>query len=71
MTRTDRVMAQLIDQELADRGMSQAEFCRQVGISPKHLCGVLSGKVSARPAALDYWAFVLGKRFVVTLEDQP
>jgi transcriptional regulator with XRE-family HTH domain len=61
-------MASLIGDALAEEGISQAEFCRRVGVSPKHLNLVLSGKATARSATLDYWAFTLGRRFVVTLE---
>lgn len=61
-------MAELIKQALIEDGISQAEFCRRVGVSTKHLNLVLNGKVAARTAALDYWAFVLGRRFDVSLE---
>lgn len=61
-------MAELIREALAEDGITQAAFCRMVGVSTKHLNLVLSGKASARPASLDYWAFVLGRRFSVTLD---
>lgn len=58
----------LIGQALEEDGLSQAEFCRRVGVTTKHLNQVLLGKATARLQALDYWAFVLGRTFVVTLE---
>lgn len=64
---TEHHMAYLIGRALAEDGVSQAEFSRKVGVSTKHLNQVLLGKATARPAALDYWAFVLGRRFDVAL----
>lgn len=60
-------MAQFIGEALAADGISQAEFCRTVGVSTKHLNQVLQGKATARMATLDYWAFVLGFHFEVKL----
>lgn len=65
---TSRKMAALIGQALEDDGLTQAEFCRRVGVSTKHLNTVLSGKATAREAQLDYWAFVLGRSFHVELK---
>jgi transcriptional regulator with XRE-family HTH domain len=64
---TEREMAQLIAAHLVKIGKTQAELCREVGVSQKHMSQVLSGAVAARPAALDYWAWVLGMRFAVRL----
>lgn len=61
-------MAELIRQHLENIGKTQAEFCREVGVSTKHLNSVLTGRATARTAALDYWAWVLGMRFDVTLQ---
>ncbi len=61
-------MAALIADVMASQGMTQAEFARRVGVSTKHLNQVLNGKAVARTQALDYWVFVLGYRFEVTLE---
>ena len=60
-------MARLIDEHLTKIDRTQADFAREIGVSQKHLSLVLSGRASARPAALDYWAFVLGMRFSVRL----
>ena len=68
MKRTDEKMAALIAEALAEDGLTQAEFARRVGVSEKHMSQVLTGKTVGRNAALDYWAFALGRRFVVRLE---
>lgn len=68
MILTEERMAALIADMLAAQGLTQAEFARRVGVSVKHLNLVLNGKAVARSQALDYWAFVLGYRFEVTLE---
>lgn len=65
---TAELMAQLIGAALGEDEMSQAEFARRAGVSTKHVNQVLRGKTTARMAQLDYWAFVLRRRFVVTLE---
>lgn len=64
---TERKMALLMADHLDSVGLTQAEFCRQVGVSPKHMSQVLSGQATARPASLDYWAWVLGMHFTVKL----
>jgi transcriptional regulator with XRE-family HTH domain len=60
-------MARLLGEHLVSIGMSQAEFARRVGVSPKHLNQVLTGKATARMGALDYWAFVLGMQWTIGL----
>lgn len=64
---TSLEMARLIGDALERDDISQAEFCRRVGVSPKHLNNVLQGHAQASFGALDYWAFVLGRRFTVDL----
>lgn len=69
---TSQEMGRLIGVHLDEAGISQAEFCRRVGVTPKHLCRVISGAAVATSAQLDYWAFALGCRWsvsLVTLED--
>lgn len=68
MILTAEVMADLIAAALAEDGLSQAEFARRAGVSAKHVNQVVNRRVTARHAQLDYWAFVLGRRFVVSLE---
>jgi transcriptional regulator with XRE-family HTH domain len=62
---THAVLVFHIREALTDQGLSQAEFARRVGVSQKHLCKVLGGSSNAQLATLDYWAFVLGFRFMV------
>jgi transcriptional regulator with XRE-family HTH domain len=61
-------MAQLIDRALVEEGLTQAQFCRLVGVSQKHLSQVLLGKAPASMPTLDYWAFHLGRHFNVELK---
>jgi len=68
VTLTEHKMAFLIRDALVEQGITQAAFCKMVGVSTKHLNLVLNGKATARSAQLDYWAFVLGKKFSVTLD---
>lgn len=65
---TAHVMGQLIGAALAEDGISQAEFARRVGASLKHVNQVLGGNATASHGQLDYWAFVLRRRWNVTLE---
>ena len=67
---TQAAMAALIAKALEAAGVTQAELARQSGISPKHVNLVLSGKVGARLGQLDYWAWLLGLRFEVSLVGQ-
>jgi transcriptional regulator with XRE-family HTH domain len=48
-------------------GITQAEFARRLGRSPKHVNQVIRGRAGSME--LDYWAFVLGARFEITLTD--
>lgn len=61
-------MGRLLAEEVERRGMTQAEFARRVGASAKHVNKVFNGSSTAYMATLDYWAFVLGCRWNVTLE---
>lgn len=60
-------MAQAIEAELAERGMTQAAFCRLIGVTPKHLNQVLRGKANARLGQFDRWAAALGLKWTVEL----
>lgn len=66
--RTSVRMGRMIGEALEADGISQAEFCRMVGVSTKHLNLVINGKAVAKDAQLDYWAFVLGRRWALSLE---
>jgi transcriptional regulator with XRE-family HTH domain len=60
-------MAALLLARLEAIDMSQAEFARKAGVSPKHVNQVLTGKATAPLATLDYWAFVLGMKWSIRL----
>jgi transcriptional regulator with XRE-family HTH domain len=62
-------MARLLLAHMDEHGITQAELARRIGRTPKHVNLVLNEK--AGTGELDYWAFVLGARFVVTLEPTP
>lgn len=64
---TALTMGALIGQALIKDGVSQAEFCRRVGVSPKHLNEVIRGRAVATATQLDYWAFALGRWWDITL----
>jgi transcriptional regulator with XRE-family HTH domain len=66
-TLTATIMARLIAEAIEADGLTQAEFARRVGASQKHVSQVLTGKAHAYQATLDYWAFVLGRRWSVDL----
>lgn len=63
---TTRKMAAILLAHMDEHGITQAELARRIGRTPKHVNLVLNGKVGT--GELDYWAFVLGLRFAVTLE---
>ncbi len=65
-TPTHVQMAELIRAEMERQRVTQALLARAVGRSAKHVNQVLNGKASTHE--LDYWAHVLGVRFVITLE---
>lgn len=60
-------MAQLIAEALEEDGVTQAEFARRVGVTQKHVSKVLTGQQFASMETLDYWAFVLGRRWSVEM----
>jgi len=69
---TPTKMAALLLEYMNDQDITQAELARRIGRTPKHVNQVVHGK--AGTGELDYWAFVLGLRFDVTLvplDDEP
>lgn len=70
-TLTAARMAKMIAEAVEAAGLTQAEFARRAGVSTKHVNQVFGGHAHAYQATLDYWAFVLGKRWNVTLDDLP
>jgi transcriptional regulator with XRE-family HTH domain len=67
ITLSQALMCQLIAEAIEEDGLTQAEFARRVGCTPKHANQVLNGKAFAAPATLDFWAFVLGRRWSIEL----
>jgi gp16 family phage-associated protein len=67
VSTTQMHMAQLLREALDQQGISQAELARQAGLSLKHVNQVLNGAAGAQQGQLDYWAWLLGLRFEVTL----
>lgn len=63
-------MARLLAAAIEEDGLTQAEFARRVGATPKHVNTTLTGKQVASMETLDYWAFVLGRRWNVELVPQ-
>ena len=60
-------MGALIGQALEDDCITQAEFARAVGVSPKHLNQVITGKAIASAGQLEYWAYALERTWTVGL----
>lgn len=60
-------MLQLVQAELESQGISQAAFCRRVGVSSKHLNRCLNGHAQPAIATIEYWAWCLGCAFEVRL----
>lgn len=58
-------MVACIKAELDRQGLTQAEFAKMIGRTEKHVSQVMTGK--AGTVELDYWAFVLGKKFVIRM----
>lgn len=65
-TRLGEQFAALIKTRLDDLGMTQADLAREMGVTPKHINQMLSGKATGSPGMLDYAAHVLGFRWHVT-----
>jgi addiction module HigA family antidote len=42
---------ELLTEAIAERGWSQADLARQTGLTPKHVCRVLSGRAALGPEA--------------------
>lgn len=61
----DRQIA-LLAAYMRENGIAQAELARRTGRTAKHVNQVFRWR--AGTGELDYWAFVLGLRFEVTLE---
>lgn len=60
-------MARMVAERVEELGMTQVEFARRVGVTPKHVNKVFGGTSQAYMPTLDYWAFILGCRWQVEL----
>ena len=60
-------MGALIGEALDEDRITQAEFARAVGVSPKHLNQVITGKAIASAGQLEYWAYALERSWTVGL----
>jgi transcriptional regulator with XRE-family HTH domain len=58
-------MIDLLAAHMEAEGITQAELARRTGRSTKHINQVFQGK--AGTGEIDYWAFVLGFKFHVSL----
>jgi len=67
VSSTQMRMSELLREALDQQEISQAELARQAGVSLKHVNQVMNGKAGAQQGQLDYWAWLLGLRFEVTL----
>ncbi len=53
-------LGEVLEEELAERGMSQAEFARRVNYSPKHVNQIISGRAGISAEAALRFERVLG-----------
>jgi transcriptional regulator with XRE-family HTH domain len=60
-------MGELVGRALADSGVTQKVFAAQMGVTPKHVSQVTTGKVACSPTKLDEWAAALSRRWSVAL----
>jgi hypothetical protein len=63
-------MGRMLGEELTARGISQADFCRWVGTTTKHLNEVIRGRCAAHPSTLNYWAWTLGLEWGLELRSR-
>jgi plasmid maintenance system antidote protein VapI len=61
----------LIRAALDDAGISQAEACRQLGLSTKHMCHMLTGAAHLSLAWAERILALCGWRLVIALETLP
>lgn len=64
-------MAFLIKNTLNNRGISQKEFARQVGITEKHMSQILTGNADPSATLLDTFAWKLGLQWVIAARELP
>jgi transcriptional regulator with XRE-family HTH domain len=60
MNRLGPQFADIITKQLEAKGWSQADLAREMGVTPKHINQMLTGKATGSPGMLDFAAFTLG-----------
>lgn len=66
MNRLGPQFAAIIEKQLEVKGWSQADLAREMGVTPKHINQMLTGKATGSPGMLDFAAFTLGFEWQVT-----
>lgn len=69
MNRLGEQFAVVIKARLDELGMSQADLAREMGVTPKHINQMLTGKATGSPGMLDFVAYTLGFEWQVTAVD--
>lgn len=69
MNRLGPQFAAIIIDRLDALGWTQADLAREMGVTPKHINQMLTGKATGSPGMLDFAAFTLGFEWTVTAED--
>ena len=62
--------ANVINDRLVELGWSQADLAREMGVTPKHINQMLTGKATGSPGMLDYAAFVLDFEWSITMKEK-
>lgn len=66
MNRLGPQFAAIIEKQLKVKGWTQADLAREMGVTPKHINQMLTGKATGSPGMLDFVAFTLGFEWVVS-----
>lgn len=66
MSRLGPQFAAIITERLEALGWTQADLAREMGVTPKHINQMLTGKATGSPGMLDFAAFTLGFEWTVT-----
>lgn len=69
MNRLGPQFAAIIEKQPEVKGWSQADLAREMGVTPKHVNQMLTGKATGSPGMLDFAAFTLGFEWQVTAVD--
>jgi hypothetical protein len=69
-SRAENALRDLTRTALQDAGISQAEACRRLGLSTKHMCQMLTGKAPITLAWAERILALCGRRIVITAPRQ-